>query len=170
MDKLHSVTNETISLDIMTGMIKIRLKEIISKHSISYMDKKNYEYYMWAGATGKALLSLLDERELDMVFHFFELIPLTPNTITDPEVLKKNLIEYRRQGVAFDHGEMDEDVHTIAAPVFNYQKMPVAAAVVVVPAKRTADKRVKAKLAKSVKETAALISSRLFFKEKTNAN
>jgi DNA-binding IclR family transcriptional regulator len=51
-----------------------------------------------------------------------------PKKITDPEVLKKNLIEYHREGIAFDFGEMDIDVHTVAVPIFNYEKKPVAAA------------------------------------------
>lgn len=94
-----------------------------------------------------------------------KLVRLTPNTITDPEVLKENLIEYHRQGVAFDYGEMDIDVHTVAAPIFNYEKMPVAAAVAVMPAKRMDKKKVKSKIITSVKETARLISSKLFYSE-----
>ena len=94
-----------------------------------------------------------------------KLVRLTPNTITDPDALKANLIEYHRQGVAFDYGEMDIDVHTIAAPIFNYEKKPVAAAVVVVPANRMDKKEVKSKIIKSVKETSRLISSKLFYSE-----
>jgi IclR family acetate operon transcriptional repressor len=89
----------------------------------------------------------------------------TPNTITDPKVLKEHLIEYRKQGVAFDHGELNEDIHSVAAPIFNYEKRPVAAALVMVPANRLKNERVKLKIIKSVKETAKLISSKLFYSE-----
>jgi DNA-binding IclR family transcriptional regulator len=114
------------------------------------------------GSGAKIIMAFSDAKFVEKLLEG-KLSRYTPNTITNPEVLKKHLSDYRKQGVAFDNGELDEDVHTVAAPIFNYQKRPVAAAVVVAPAKRMTNKQVKSMVVASVKETAKLISSKLFY-------
>jgi IclR family transcriptional regulator, acetate operon repressor len=46
------------------------------------------------------------------------LAPYTPRTLTDPRDLAADLTRIRQRGHATDHGEHHEDVHAIAAPVF----------------------------------------------------
>jgi len=129
MEKLHSVSNETISLDIMSGMTKMKLKELLSKYSISYMDKKYNKDYTWAGATGKALLSLLDERELEKVLHFFQLIPLTQNTITDRALFKQEIIKTKELRFATSISETELGVVAVAAPIAKYT-VPASIAII----------------------------------------
>jgi IclR family acetate operon transcriptional repressor len=94
-----------------------------------------------------------------------KLIRLTPKTITNPKVLKKKLTQFRQQGVAFDLGESDMDHHIVAAPVFNYEKRPVAAVVTGGFAHKIKG-RFEPHIISALKETAAKISSRLFYSEK----
>ena len=42
----------------------------------------------------------------------------TATTITDPEGLRSELRDIRRDGYAVDHGEQEEGVRCLAAPVF----------------------------------------------------
>lgn len=92
-----------------------------------------------------------------------ELKRYTPNTITDPQVLKRQLGEIRRKGIAFDLGELDLDVHVMAAPVFDYRSKPVAAAVIASPAYRM-ESHMRGDTVSLLRETAARISDRLFCK------
>jgi DNA-binding IclR family transcriptional regulator len=87
---------------------------------------------------------------------------ITPKTVTDRKTLKKKLDEYRKIGVAFDMGEMDEDYVNAAAPIFNYERKPVAA-VVIGESARKIKGRFDTGLIKALKETAAKISSDLFY-------
>lgn len=70
-----------------------------------------------ARASGKLLLSTLDEADLE---HYLEANPLsrrTANTITDIEALKKELRLTRERGWAMEYEECDEGVACLAAPV-----------------------------------------------------
>jgi IclR family KDG regulon transcriptional repressor len=91
-----------------------------------------------------------------------KLVRLTPKTITDPKVLKKKLSEFRRRGVAYDLGESDMDFHIAAAPVFNHEKRPVAAVVIGGFAHKIKG-HFEPHVISALKETAAKISSRLFY-------
>lgn len=54
----------------------------------------------------------------------------TPNTITDLKSYMKHLEQVKKAGVAFDYGELNEEVHAIGAPVFGPETKPVAGVVV----------------------------------------
>ena len=69
-----------------------------------------------ATAPGKALLAHRDAWRDSILAQ-----PLrrhTPRTLTDPRDLAAELTRIRQRGHATDHGEHHEDVHAIAAPVF----------------------------------------------------
>ena len=44
----------------------------------------------------------------------------TEKTITDAEVLRAELAEIRRQGIAYDDSELDPDVRCVAVPVRDF--------------------------------------------------
>ncbi len=93
------------------------------------------------------------------------LAKMTPHTIIDKEILLKKLIEFRKEGIAYDMGELDEDYLQIAAPVFNYYKEPVAAVVVGIRTSNANGADLKQKVVSKIKETAKNISSAMFYKE-----
>lgn len=93
-----------------------------------------------------------------------ELPRRTPKTITDPDLLKKKLAQYKKDGVAYDTGESDIDKQFAAAPIFDYDKNPVAAIVIGAPlhgGKAGFDP----KEIRLLKETAAKISYALHYRE-----
>lgn len=110
-------------------------------------------------AGAKAVLAFLP---LDMAESLIpkKLVRFTPHTITNRKALLKQLAEIRKSGLAFDLGERDEDVHVIAAPVFNHENRPVAAVVISVPVSRK-DTLTDPKTIALLKETTAALSARL---------
>ena len=70
----------------------------------------------------------------------------------------------RKEGVAFTHGERHIDVDVIAAPVFNHEKRPVAAAIISTPTTEM-EYLMKSNAISLLKETAAKISARLLYAE-----
>lgn len=77
-------------------------------------------------ALGKVLLAHNAEA-LDRILGKGPLPALTPNTITNPEVLRRELERVRIQGYAVDWEEFHEGNICVAAPVRNYRGRVVAA-------------------------------------------
>lgn len=77
-------------------------------------------------ALGKVLLAH-DPEALGEFLQKGSLPALTPNTITNPEVLKRELERVRAQGYAVDWEEFHEGNVCVAAPVRNYRGRVVAA-------------------------------------------
>jgi IclR family acetate operon transcriptional repressor len=72
-------------------------------------------------ALGKVLLAYEAEAIPD------DLRPYTPNTITDPALLRAHLEEVRRQGYATDHEEFADGVRCVAAPVRDFRGKVIGA-------------------------------------------
>jgi DNA-binding IclR family transcriptional regulator len=118
-------------------------------------------------AGGKAMLAFSPAGFVDGVLKE-GLTKLTPNTITDPETLRRKLAAYRRTGLAFDLGESDVDYHFVAAPVFSFGKRPVAA-VVTGDLAENVKEGFDPKMLSALKDTAAKISARLMYSDETDA-
>jgi DNA-binding IclR family transcriptional regulator len=71
----------------------------------------------YCSAIGKILLAALPDAELDIYLGQGPFIPLTVNTITDPAVLKAELLGVREGWVAFDRHEVSSDLYCLAVPV-----------------------------------------------------
>lgn len=162
LEALGAATGEGVALEVLSGNNSILAYQIPTRKTLRVSINLGERLPVHVGSGAKIIMAFSDPKLVaKMLDH--KLIRFTSSTITDPRVLKKKLLDYHRQGVAIDNGELDEDVHTVAAPIFNYQKIPVAAAVVVAPAKRMKNKIVKSKIVKCVIETAQSISSRLYY-------
>lgn len=76
---------------------------------------------------GKALLSALSEVHLERYLAATELKPVSSKTITEPDILRRQLEEIRRNGVAFDDGEFDAEVRCLSVPVRDFTGQVIAA-------------------------------------------
>ena len=111
-------------------------------------------------AGAKAILAY-SSAEIQKLVLAKEMPRLTSHTITEPVELKRQLLETRKTGVAFDQEEHDVDINAIAAPVFNDQGQPVAAVVVAGPATRVVCVDT-SPVIPMLKQTSASISARLY--------
>jgi len=112
-------------------------------------------------AGGKAILAFSPTDFVDSVLEE-GLTSLTRKTVTDPEMVKLRLAEYREDGLAYDLGESDLDYHFAAAPVFNFAERPVAAVVMGYPAEKVRE-GFDPRALTALRETAAKISARLMY-------
>lgn len=58
--------------------------------------------------------------QLDRFLKSAELTALTPKTITDPQLLRQEIDEVQRSGIAFDDGEFDPEVRCASMPVHDF--------------------------------------------------
>lgn len=86
-------------------------------------------------ALGKVLLAQ-NQEALEELLAKGPLPALTPNTITNPELLRRELERVQKQGYAIDWEEFHEGNICVAAPVRNYRGKVVAAISISLPKAR----------------------------------
>jgi IclR family acetate operon transcriptional repressor len=70
------------------------------------------------GAPGKIMLALLDEPQREAILRR-PIEPVTATTITDPQVLRRELRRDRERRFAFSLSERTPGIRTVAAPIFD---------------------------------------------------
>lgn len=108
---------------------------------------------------GKAALAFQDEAAIERVIRL-GLPRFTPNTITLPDALRRDLAATRARGYAIDEAEHEPDRRCVAAPIRNAAGRVFAAISVTGPMRRVTPERVAA-LAALVVSHADQISARL---------
>lgn len=85
---------------------------------------------------GKLLLAHLEPAEIDAVLDQHGMPRLTPATICEREPLYAELHRIRRDGVAFDREEVQQDLSCVAAPIADADGRVVAAMSISAPTSR----------------------------------
>jgi DNA-binding IclR family transcriptional regulator len=80
-----------------------------------------------ATALGKILLASLSKSQLDRFLERRPLTQFTPKTITDPEILRREMEVVRQSAIAYDDGEFNAEVRCVAVPVRNFTGQVIGA-------------------------------------------
>lgn len=118
MEDLVLQTNLTAIITMLDGDGGRCIHKFDSKQAIKLVSTVGAATPLHAGASGKSLLAFLPQSEIDRILSR-PLEGFTPQTVTDPEVLKIELQEIRQHGFVFTVGEVDEGAAAIGAPVFD---------------------------------------------------
>ena len=117
MVQLAKICQENVNLGIIFEE-KVLYIEKIESYQILRLDQPvGSSDPLYCTGLGKVLLAGLNENELDNYLKTVDLLPLTKNTITEPEKLKKHIRKIRQQGFATDFEELSEGIHCLAAPI-----------------------------------------------------
>ena len=113
--------NERTKLSAFLGLRSDRQAILIDKADSAYGIKVSSEIGMQmpvlAGAGIKAMLSQLSNEEIDEILARTELKRYTSYSIIDKVAYKKEILEVRRQGIAYDKEEYIEGVVAFAVPI-----------------------------------------------------
>ena len=113
--------NERTKLSVFLGLRSDRQAILIDKADSAYDLKVSSEIGMQmpilAGAGIKAMLSQLSDEEIDEILARTELKRYTPYSITDKAVYREEILEVRKQGIAYDKEEYIEGMVAFAVPV-----------------------------------------------------
>jgi len=113
--------NEKTKLSAFLGLRSDRQTILIDKVDSAYGIKVSSEIGMQmpvlAGPGIKAILSLLPDAEVDEILARTELMRYTPYSITDKAVYKMEIVQVRKQGIAFDRQEYIEGMVAFAVPI-----------------------------------------------------
>ena len=81
---------------------------------------------IYAGSSGKTILAFMDQEERKAFLDSIDITPLTLNTITDRNLLERQLEEIARTGYSFTLGERSSNAAGLSAPIFDHQGKIVA--------------------------------------------
>mgnify|MGYP001495108388 CR=1 FL=1 len=111
---LRDCTGETVVLARREGDEVVYLDVLESPQTIRYATRPGEKKPIHSSSLGKALLSVDDRAAFDAFLRRSPLRPITPNTITDGDVLWRQLQEGRRAGYIASRSENVIDVTAVA--------------------------------------------------------
>ena len=120
MRSLRNLSRETVVLHIRIGLERICLEELASFENIRYTVGKGFVAPIYTGSAGKALLSELEDNELQLLMNHLRLDRIGPNTITDKKALLKEVEKIRKKGYATSFGERILGSASISVSVKHY--------------------------------------------------
>ncbi len=113
--KLLQQTTQPVHLAVLEGLEVIYIDKMETLHSIRMYSQIGLRSPAYCTGVGKALLSGLDEEELHARLEGVQLAFHTPNTVTDPEALLREIRRVKKRGWACDNEENELGIRCIAA-------------------------------------------------------
>jgi IclR family KDG regulon transcriptional repressor len=157
IQELHRATQETISLYVMEGNERMCVERMESPHNVRIVARVGRRLPLYAGSAGKLFLAFLPEDRREEIIRSTDFKPLTPYTITDPQVLRQELVKIRQDGCATSSGEWEAEAAGVAAPIFDQQGAIAAALTISGPLQRFTSEVV-ARYSRAAMHVAAQIS------------
>jgi len=126
MREVAQKTKESIDLNILSGLKRISIEKIDSSYPVREVVQLGKPLPIYCAAAGKSIMAFLPNEEINKIIQNEKLVPLTPNTITDPLKLKKELEEIRKNKYAISFEEGVLGISALAAPIFNHDGKIIA--------------------------------------------
>lgn len=128
LTQLRDSINLTCHLGVLQGASPIYLTKLESPQAIIIRSWEGKRLSLHSSGLGKALMAWLSDEEVDALLSEYDVLPrFTETTITDVNALKKELVNIRETGWAYDNEEDSQGVRCIAVPVKNHQGQVIAA-------------------------------------------
>lgn len=159
LDSLRDKVGETVHLEVLTGgriFLSYSAKGI---RQVTVTPIVGDQMAINANAGAKAIMAFSSPETIEKNLAG-TLKKFTTKTVTAPGKIRAEYKKIRATGFAFDKEEYDEDVHAVAAPVFNHEDRVVAAVVMIAPKFRMSSSIETGSL-ELLKDTATDISDRL---------
>jgi DNA-binding IclR family transcriptional regulator len=119
MKELAAVTNDYVSLNVLSQYHRVCVKKVEGDASIRMFVKVGEPLPLYAGSAGKVLLAYQPEEYWDEYFALVKPKPLTPNTETDVDKIRQALKKIRVDGYCLTIGERISGTISVSAPIFD---------------------------------------------------
>jgi IclR family KDG regulon transcriptional repressor len=163
--ELSQTVDEAVAIANLLGHVAFNIAIINPDHIIS-LRPDSATLSLYSTGLGKIFLAYMSEKELQDYTNTIVLKPRTPNTVTKVEVLKRQLKQIRRDGIAFEDEEHELGIRTVSAPIRDWEDNIAAAISVVGPSVRMTKQRM-LEIAPVVKDYALKISNALGYTKST---
>lgn len=161
---LHDRFGETVDLGMRHGDRLILVEALVATHSLGKGAVVGEEDLWHCTSLGKAILAALPEAEARGILRRRGMEQLTPRTLTDVDMLLRDLERVRERGYAIDDEESEVGLRCVGAVVRDHRAAPAYAISVSGPEHRLRTSNV-AEVGEAVVEAAAAISAQLGYHE-----
>lgn len=127
LEQLAQKLELTTSLAILDGLWVVYADRIRNRAIVGVLLGLGDRIPAHCSSMGKVMLAQLPEDKLDARLAESDFAPCTARSILSAEIFKEELVLVRKQGFAFNDGELASGLRAIAAPIFNSKKQVVAA-------------------------------------------
>lgn len=130
MADLRDATGQTVHIAVLEGTEVVYIGILRGRNAPKLGSRVGGRLPAYATGMGKALLAFSSPEVVAGVIAK-GLVQLQPRTITDPDVLLRELEQIRQTGIAYSREESGADVVCAASPILTLSKEPVASISVV---------------------------------------
>ena len=166
MQKLSKDINESVTLSVLVGSEITDIACVISSHKLQLHSNEGETLPLHCTSAGKIFLSQMDSDTLNRVLKIKGISPRTTNTITDLNLLNKEITIVRREDIAFDDEEYELGIRSVATQVKGQDGNVIAVLAVIGPSIRISVQRMK-ELTPAIKGCSAEISRALGYGRNT---
>lgn len=164
MEQLRDELNETVQLATLDGTDNVYLGKVDPDQQLRLASRVGARLPAYATGIGKALLTQIDDAEIESRFAALDFTRYTPHTIGSCAELVARIDEFRRRGYATDTSEYTPGVCCVAAAIPLSRAGQTAAISVSVPEVRWTDDLM-ARATAAVQATARKISERMGYED-----
>lgn len=138
-EDLSHKLGETVHVGVLDEDEALYVLKIESRYALRMYSRVGKHIPLYCTAIGKILLAYMPEQDRERIVRDTKLVPFTPHTIRDRNMLSAELTEVRQQAYARDREEHEEGITCIAAPIFDSSRTVVAAVSISWPVFRFTD-------------------------------
>ncbi len=120
LEDLSRETGESAHFSVRMGDAVVVLARTSGPGAFQLTDRVGVVRPAHCTALGKIMLAALAPDQFERYLERAELKALTVKSITTADVLRREIAEVRRSGIAFDDGEFDQELRCVALPVRDF--------------------------------------------------
>ncbi|MGH6683850.1 MAG: IclR family transcriptional regulator [Pseudolabrys sp.] len=120
LEDLSRETGESAHFSVRMGDDVVVLARTSGPGAFQLTDRVGVVRPSHCTALGKIMLAALAPDQFERFLERAELKAHTPKSITAAELLRRDIAEVRRAGIAFDDGEFDQELRCVALPVRDF--------------------------------------------------
>ncbi|ALU89676.1 IclR family transcriptional regulator [Herbaspirillum rubrisubalbicans] len=159
LSELANITGETVNLTEPYHCEMVYVARFVASKFIPIHMPIGSRIPMYCTASGRAYLSALSAAEAQTILMASDRVVHTPHTLTEVDDIMQALVATRERGFASNREELFLGDMTIASPIFNSERTPVASVHVVAPTSRWTLEDAEKKLGPLVLDCARAISN-----------
>ncbi|MBN2317992.1 MAG: IclR family transcriptional regulator [Acidobacteria bacterium] len=137
--KLSEKTGETVDLALLDGNKAVFVDQIPGSQRLRAVSAVGVSFPLHCTANGKAMLAVMDARELGRIKKRIRLSASTVNSIRSWAQLEEELIAIRQTGIAYDREEHSIGISAVGTAIIGFEG-EIAAITIPTPTVRFAEK------------------------------
>lgn len=117
LDAARDALSESVSLAVLEGDVSVFVARSEAPRLVSTMVRLGAQLPAYCSATGRVLLSALDDADLEAYLARIEPKALSEHTVTDRAAIRDRVLAARRDGLAITLEELEIGMISLAVPV-----------------------------------------------------